>query len=75
MPGEAGAQRAPRSVPVNVSKGHGPYLFLPCSTWISLVCRSSCFSSLLVDREFSSSWISMRDVWFRTCARSRGEAS
>lgn len=40
----------------------GPYLFLFCSLWISLVCSSSCFSSLLVDREFSWSCISMRHV-------------
>lgn len=49
-----------------------PYLFLLCSLWISFVCTSSCFSSLLVDREFSSSCISMRDVWFSTCPGAGG---
>lgn len=42
------------------------YLFLARSWLISDVCSSSSFSSLLVDREFSSSWISIRDVWFST---------
>lgn len=39
-----------------------PYLFLFCSLWISLVCSSSCFSSLVVDKEFSWSCISIRHV-------------
>lgn len=42
------------------------YLFLARSWLISDVCSSSSFSSLLVDREFSRSWISIRDVWFST---------
>lgn len=42
------------------------YLFLSCSLLISLVWTINCFSSLLVEREFSSSWISSLDVWFRT---------
>jgi len=43
------------------------YLFLSCSLLISLVCTINSFSNLLVEREFSSSWISSLDVWFRTC--------
>lgn len=43
------------------------YLFLSWSLLISLVWIINCFSSLLVEREFSSSWISSLDVWFRTC--------
>lgn len=45
------------------------YPFLSWSLLISLVCTMSCFSSLLVDREFSSSWISSLEVWFRTCPK------
>lgn len=45
------------------------YLFLSCSLLISLVWIINSFSSLLVEREFSSSWISSRDVWFRTCKK------
>lgn len=42
------------------------YLFLSCSLLISLVWIINSFSNLLVEREFSSSWISSLDVWFRT---------
>lgn len=49
------------------------YLFLSCSLLISLVWIISSFSSLLVEREFSSSWISSRDVWFRTCKKTELE--
>lgn len=49
------------------------YLFLSCSLLISLVWIINSFSSLLVEREFSSSWISSRDVWFRTCKKTELE--
>lgn len=42
------------------------HLFLSRSRLISEVCSNSSFSSLLVDREFSRSFISIWDVWFRT---------
>lgn len=54
-------------------RGPGAHLLRPCSLWSSWPCSSSCFSSLLVDSEVSSSWISIRDVWFRTCSRKQGE--
>lgn len=48
-------------------QGASAHLLWPCSRWSSWSCSSSCFSSLLVDSEVSSSWISIRDVWFRNC--------
>lgn len=45
---------------------HNPYLFFSWIFRISFVCWRSCFSSLYVDNEFSSSCISSRDVWFST---------
>lgn len=44
----------------------GTYTFLSFSLLISLVWTISCFSNLLVDREFSSSRRSSRVVWWIT---------
>lgn len=63
---------SPGGAPALLQSSPSPYLFLLCSWWISFVCTSSCFSSLVVDREFSSSCISMRDVWFSTCTGTLG---
>lgn len=59
----------------NASGPSYSYPFLSWSLLISLVCSMSCFSSLLVDSEFSSSWISSLDVWLRTCANTTGPLS
>lgn len=50
------------------SRRRRPHLFLARSWLISEVCSSSSFSSLLVESEFSSSWISIRDVRFSICS-------
>lgn len=51
------------------SLSHGSvYLFLSLRREISWVCCRMSFSSRLVKSEYSSSWISMRLVWFSTCA-------
>lgn len=59
----------------NVSGPSYSYPFLSWSLLISFVWSMSCFSSLLVDSEFSSSWISSLDVWLRTCAKTTGPLS
>lgn len=43
------------------------YLFLSFRRDTSWVCCKSCFSSRLVERVYSNSWISSRLVWFSTC--------
>lgn len=47
------------------------YLFLSFRRDTSWVCCRSCFSSLLVEREYSNSWISSRLVLFSTCIYER----
>ena len=42
------------------------HLFFSLSREISWVCCRMCFSSRLVNSEFSSNWISSRLVWFNT---------
>lgn len=51
----------------------GTYMFLSFSLLISLVWTISCFSNLLVDREFSSSRRSSRVVWWITYKAQREE--
>ena len=58
---------ATRGIPCTLFLEHNStHLFFSWIFRISFVCWRSCFSSLYVDNEFSSSCISSREVWFST---------
>lgn len=52
--------------PYSGASGGTVYLFLSLRREISWVCWRISFSSRLVKSEYSSSWISIRLVWFST---------
>lgn len=54
------------------ASGGSVYLFLSLRREISWVCWRISFSSRLVKSEYSSSWISIRLVWFSTCVARKG---
>lgn len=54
------------------ASGGSVYLFLSLRREISWVCWRISFSSRLVKSEYSSSWISIRLVWFSTYATKKG---